>query len=515
MSSRWAWGLVLLVMGAVVIARAVPTPRSIDDSFITFRYSRNIIEGQGFVYNPGVQTLGTTTPLFTLVMAGVATAAGGQDFPWYALWVNTAADAINAALLFYLVYRVTRSLYPAVVIGLLWAVLPRSVTFAVGGMETSVNILWMLAAYTAFLHGRRTWVGVFAGLGLLTRPDAALWILPLGVYQLVEHLRERQIPWQTYLAGLLTLAPWVVFATAYFGSPLPNSLGAKSVAYIVPGADALVGLLQVYATPFMEFDTFGVLGIQVGFVLYPLLNALAVVYLWGRDRRLAAFLAYPLVYFGVFAVAAPLMFRWYYTPPLPAWIFGIVIGAWSLVEIVGKRTNTRVLYPVAGALMLGVWGGVALNHWQVTPTHGPQSPAPEMAWHDIELQYEEIGRQLREEFGATAETRVASADIGAVGYFSGATIIDTVGLVTPALSAYYPFDRELLVGGQNYAVPPALILETQPDYFVTPEAFVRLGLAQMPEFTENYTLVREIPFEVYGTGIQLYARDGVATSDGQ
>jgi hypothetical protein len=39
------------------------------------------------------------------------------------------------------------------------------------------------------------------------------------------------------------------------------------------------------------------------------------------------------------------------------------------------------------------------------------------------------------------------------------------------------------------------------------EAFVRLGLLQEPAFTENYTLLREIPTGYYGTGVQLYTRN--------
>lgn len=516
---RVFWLFLILIVVIAIAARTLPTPRNVDDSFITFRYARNLIEGHGFVYNEGVRTLGTTTPLYTLLMASLALLFRADAFPYYAMTVNALADGANVILLALIVYRVTQSIYPAWVIALVWALAPQSVTFAIGGMETSVNILWMLAATWAFVNGRNLWVGVFAALGLLTRPDAALWILPLGLWQLVasqveadpdNRPRWQRLPWSTWGAGLVVLLPWVIFSMSYFGSPLPNSLGAKSVSYHEITFGALVALIQRYATPFMDFDTFGTFGTLVGALGYLVLNAVALLNVFRREHRLMPFLLYAWLYFIVFSVANPLMFRWYYVPPLPAWIFGIVVGAWSIIQPLSERTRPRAIQIGATVVMMGLWGGMQLNAWDWQPEHGSQRPAPQMAWHELELHYRTIGDYLHDELGTTAETRVASADIGVIGYFSRATIIDTVGLVTPELSAYYPFDDAIRLKGddeQNYAIPPALILDTQPDYFVTMEGFVRLGLLQMPEFTEQYTLIREIPTDYYGTGVHLYARN--------
>src|SRR5579859_5756127 len=138
--------LVLAVMVLAFAARIIPGARTIDDAFITFRYSRNIVEGEGFVYNPGLQSLGTTTPLYTLLMAAISFVVRGEDFQSYAIVVNALADAGTAALLFLLARRLTGNRWIGLLLGGLWAVAPRSVTFAVGGMETSVNIFWMVGA---------------------------------------------------------------------------------------------------------------------------------------------------------------------------------------------------------------------------------------------------------------------------------------------------------------------------------------------------------------------------------
>ena len=50
------------------------------------------------------------------------------------------------------------------------------------------------------------------------------------------------------------------------------------------------------------------------------------------------------------------------------------------------------------------------------------------------------------------------------------------------------------------------MLDAEPALVVTMEAFVRLGLAQTPAFTADYTLVEAIPTDFYGTGMQVWAR---------
>ncbi len=134
-----------------------------------------------------------------------------------------------------------------------------------------------------------------------------------------------------------------------------------------------------------------------------------------------------------------------------------------------------------------------------------------MAWHLIELYYQRLGTELRDKYGVTPDTVVASADIGAIGYFSRARIVDTVGLVTPEYSSYYPVAPSLVVNAgnehENYAIPPQLIKDAKPAYFVTMEAFVRLGLEKDSQFKADYgDPIEKIPTGFYGTDMRLYKR---------
>jgi hypothetical protein len=206
----------------------------------------------------------------------------------------------------------------------------------------------------------------------------------------------------------------------------------------------------------------------------------------------------------------PLIFRWYLAPILPAYLIAILLGVWALADSLVSRLERSLALPATLGAIGAVFMLLSLNAWTPHPDHGPDRPAPEMAWHKIELNYQRVGERLRYDYGVTADTLVAAGDIGAVGYYSRARILDTIGLVTPAMSRYYPFDKRLLAEGANYAVPPALILDNQPDYIVLMEQFARNGLAKDPAFNDLYDVVWTIATDYYGESMILYQRRDLA-----
>ena len=91
---------VVLIPLLAFFARILPGPRTIDDAYITFRYAQNLLSNQGFVYNPGEAVLGTTTPLFALILTLIGAVLGtAEAFPIIAPILSALADAIACFLL--------------------------------------------------------------------------------------------------------------------------------------------------------------------------------------------------------------------------------------------------------------------------------------------------------------------------------------------------------------------------------------------------------------------------------
>jgi hypothetical protein len=486
-----------------LVARLVPGVRTIDDAYITFRYAQNLLLGHGLVYNPGEAVLGTSTPIYALVMSilGFFTGGGQAPFPTLALIVNGIADGLTCILL----VRLGQALgyrRAGIAAAAIWAVAPWSVTFAIGGMETSLLILLGTATFYFYSSGKLVIAALCASLSLLTRPDALLFVLPLALERLRNLLingifipRSRSELIREIGAFTLPGLLWTAYARLTYGSPIPNSVSAKVAAYRIPPEAGLVRFIQHYATPFLGHLTLGTWWIGLGVILFPVLFILGASKLVRDNIRTWPLMAYPWLYLLVFAIANPLIFRWYLSPPLPLYFLGIFIGG-ERVSIDLKSKLPIYILGIAALIL-------TINGWTLHPDHGPNQPAPDMAYIELELLYQEVAEQLRPKL--IAGQTVAAADVGAMGYFTQAPILDTLGLISPEAVAYYPLPENAHV--INYAIPSELIQDLKPDYLVILEVYGRNTLLKDPLFLEQYELLQKVSTDIYGSeGMLIFRR---------
>jgi hypothetical protein len=492
-----------LWIGLLAIAvRLVPGPRIIDDAYITFRYAGNLLSGFGLVYNPGEAILGTTTPAYALLVAGASAGPSlvGVSLPQTAVILNALLDGLNCALIFLLGKRLGWGMAGGLA-ATAWAIAPWSVTFAIGGMETSLFIACMLTTFYFHSIERPVPAAFFGALGLLTRPDALLFLLPLVIERARRSLAQGRcnpqplpIGWKELVSALAPLSAWGLFGLGTFGTPLPQTIAAKAVAYRLPAEAAFVRLLQHFGTPFMEHLVFGGSWLWVGLILYPALFLLGSISVLRRQAGAWPILAYPAAFVLAYSVANPLLFRWYMAPPLPIFLLGIFIG---IERIARDLRHPRLAYAFAAPTLL-----LLLNGWTLQPDHGLQRPAPRMAYIALEELYQQVAERLRPQI-LDGEV-LAAGDIGALGYYSKARMLDTVGLITPAASRYYPLPPEAYV--INYAIPSDLILDLRPAWLVILEVYGRNTLLKDPEFLSEYRLVDRIDTDIYGSEGMLIFR---------
>jgi hypothetical protein len=380
-------------------------------------------------------------------------------------------------------------------------------------METEFVILALVAAFAAYVAGRSRLSAALMALAVLLRPDAliaaGLLLADMGLRPLLSREggslaeRLRRLPWAEVAVFAAMLLPWIVFASLYFGWPVPQSVQAKVRAYHLEPFSALIRLLQHLSTPFFEHEVLGRFWPAVGLPLYLAFYLLGSLRMVRREGRALPLVLYPLAYVVVFGAANPLIFRWYLAPLLPFYFLGILTGFRDLFRDLAARLGWEKIGAGAFGLLLACWLALTVNAYTLHPDHGPELPAPEMAWFKLELFYHRAAGLITP--WLDAGDVVAAGDIGVVGWYTGAPILDTVGLISPEAVAYYPLDPDQLV--TNYAMSADLIRDFQPDYIITLEVYVRETLLAAPWFQMEYEQVVKIETDVYGSeGMLVFER---------
>jgi hypothetical protein len=422
----------ILIAGATLrIYLLVTTHAAEEDFYITLRYAENIAAGHGFVYNIGQHVLGTTTPLYTLVLALFARV--GLDPTLCGKLLGIVADLLAGLF----TYRLSRAVHRpiaglAAVICLCFA--PTNLIWSIKGMEVGIVAAVAVGAWTAWVEGREVLAWICAAILVLVRIDGAvLAAIMLGA----TVLRDHRIPWRGATVFALLLAPWIWFASVYFGSPIPLSLGAKLTVYgrLIPGRfPRLPEFLTLMLHNPLGLVTAG------GCLLY----CACAFALWrkcrandspGVEKPHPEFaLAAPLLWIGVhyagMALSHVVLFGWYFVPPTPIYYLVAMVGISMAADRLGYSESQvgikRAALGTAAACILALL--LVGPHVATTLREG-----------------QAIETNLRIPIGVWIRDHARPGDtlmlepIGYIGYYSRLNIVDMIGLVSPeALASYGP-----------------------------------------------------------------------------
>jgi arabinofuranosyltransferase len=218
------WLLLSIVLGFIVWL----TPFAIiDDAYISFRHAYNLSHAGELVFNRGERVEGMTNLLWTLLLAGnsLLHLLSPQRF---AVVVSLVCLLWAAFRLVQLGYLLRAPFYAGLLACGLLFLSPDFLLATTNGLEGGLYaaLLLELVCQYHLRHVKRAYA--VAGLLFLTRPESlALGALLTGVL----YFEERS--WRGLRAGMALLGTVVIGVTLwrlfYYGSPLPNSLIAKSM----------------------------------------------------------------------------------------------------------------------------------------------------------------------------------------------------------------------------------------------------------------------------------------------
>lgn len=465
-----------------------------EDYFITFRASENLATGHGLVFQPGERVHSFTSPLGTLLPALFAL-GGGENVALRALWgfrwVSALALGIGLAVAVKRLATDGVARLAVLAAAGAWLLDSKVVDFSINGMEVALIIAFATWTWHALASGATLWplaIG-FAGLQW-TRPDGFIYFGALaiawGCFGLQNEnaasiQRWRKLAAAVALGGALYL-PWFVFAWAYYGSPIPHTILAKSTTY---SSRELVGLLGAYPWKLLFSHTrlheiflptafyMGGWPAWLSWPAHGLAVGAALAWLWPRVA-MAGRIASGAFFLGGFYLAYIPGFPWYF----PGWqVLGFI--AWAYLLHAVWQWQPRVPWMRSCAQSLVRMSVLLLLALQATLLG---CVAWQMRTQQILIengQRREIGRWLAQQT-QPAET-VFLECLGYIGYYSGRKMIDVPGLATPQVVA------TRRAGNRTFA---QIINALRPDWLVMRPWEATQVFAEAAHLQTNYRVVR-------------------------
>jgi arabinofuranosyltransferase len=306
---RWASAVEMAALGlAAVLVLALLRYHwqyVADDAFIAFRYVRNLLDGNGLVWNAGQPVEGFSSPLWL----GLLALGGAAGLP-LTTWAG-GLGVLFLVLVLVLVHRLTWTLAHDGVAAAL-ACLVAALTYplhywSTAGLETTLFVALVTAAVWALVvDSPRWWPAVAACLGV-ARPEGPFLVLALLALAALAHGPKAVRPRKVAVA-LLPMLGWLLFRRIYYNDWLPNPYYAKAtgalVARIEAGLIYAIWALVAWAAVTAAVWLAGGLTRKIAAALALLAFALGMIVAEGGDWMWHARMTVPLLPAMIALVAA-------------------------------------------------------------------------------------------------------------------------------------------------------------------------------------------------------------------
>jgi hypothetical protein len=435
-----------IVIAGLLIFNYIP-----DDAFITLRYARNVVRGDGFTFNPGEHVEGYTNFLWlliivfagkigfplvmsarvlslvfslgTLALAGLASRrdippGGGAGAGWRAGWLETARVFLAPLLI---------------------AASPPFAVWSLSGSEMPLFAFLLLAGFMLLRSTERPAAAlvVFGLLGLV-RPEGTLLYAIAFAYLVVRSRRKAAVA----LAGLgiaaAFYAPYLVWKWRYFHALLPNTFYAKTGPaglMLENGARYLFGFILSYG--------------------YLAVAGVALLRSAGEPHERYTL---PLAFAAACGIVVLVLggdWMPHYRLLLPALPLVMIVVSRGIAAVAARNQRAPAF---AAMLVLLVMIPGAVNYESFTTER--------LTVRAFAL----LGRRLAEIL--PPETSIACGSTGAIGYYTGMPVLDILGLTEPYIARH-----GRVVGTQpgHLKSDGAYVLERKPDLLLLGNVQIHRG----------------------------------------
>ena len=218
--------LSLVVFVLVVIMLAWQS----DDSYHAYAMAKNLVDGNGFVYNIGERATASSCPLFTLVIAF------GYFFIRHMFLVSLLICTIFSASAYYIVVSEFCKNKNQIIFAFVTLICSSSfISYTTSGLENSM-LFFLAALFLKYYLKNEAYdaknmlkMAILIALIAMTRMDAVLMFIPMILFVYLAK-RDNVSFGKAVGLGILGLSPfilWELFSVFYYGFFVPNTAFVK------------------------------------------------------------------------------------------------------------------------------------------------------------------------------------------------------------------------------------------------------------------------------------------------
>jgi len=428
----------------------------IDDPYISFRYAKNLVEGNGLVFNPGERVEGYSN--LTWVLNSAFFIALGFKDPLFSMQMASfmIMTMLIALFCFGLPKKVSNDddkpwgLNPAA--GILVAASYPIAVWTAGALETVAYsvLLFLSAMFTARVATKpdrvfSIFLVILIVMTTMTRPEGAMVFgLPMIAFLLRPQSEAKRTLLIVFVISLLLVLTYTIWRHIYFGTIVPNTVSAK-----VGGS--ILGAIKrglIYGWEYANG-----LGGVLAILSVLLLIKLAKDFLKNRElsetHRIAVLLTI-LIYLQsafVILVGGDWMPGLRFVVPLiipVCYLAGLLINQWKPGIVIPFLLLAIISAPIEARYERTM--GYQLLEWLRVTADGKPTTNP----------LKQMGLEIKQI--ADEEDVIALSEVGAIPYFSELPVIDMFGLV----------DREIAQGdGALHEIYDAdIVLNRKPEFIL-------------------------------------------------
>ncbi len=455
------FSLALCALASYRFLHSISPGFPLDDAYIHLCYARNLAEGAGFCFNKGGPSFGTSSPLWVFILAlwikrsepHLLIYSLSGFFFWLGLYFSMLIMRRNLKTLS--LDRFSEFLFivfPAVFLtsigNYLW------ITFS--GMETSLWIGLSIVAVYFLIRPKPRFAGyIVLGLGALARLNVVLLILLVLFWQMI-FLKERKKLALKFLPSFLIPLAFHIWAKFSLGSFLPTTHSGKLASHLFESGFSPKAFLRFLEGHLIYLKTcapeliFGLGLVFLGLTLIWLLRKPAIKI--GQIGVFCGFVcgifAYHSLFFRSVILITPYQNFRYQALFFPLLALGL---SWVGAQIFSLSKNLKVKIFVGASLIVIL--GVSFGHFDFWKR------LYKLQAENLRLVHRKAGEWIAKNLHQTA--KIASFDIGAIGFYSQRKIIDLGGLINPDI---HPFLKRKETGKYLHLKKPDYYIELKmPD----------------------------------------------------